>query len=347
MIIIVTMNVMFFVWLLNRNLNEHFDILDYLPETIIKQEENRQCPLVSNKQHIPSMVNYELLEHPTHPNVCYIRYENKEINRASCSRANNDIYHNDLGNTVSFQIGQIYDPYKSVLMEKDVCLVEFAGDDIATKQINATTYAKFLSDNDSRVKTSTRDIQSTTKSIEQKQSNIDHTKNATKNIYDVEIPSVNTQIQNVHGEIKHTYDHVGSKNGVLHQTRDEWAKLQKNPHILKQGFSITNGNILVNPISGDKLEMLGDGRLRLSNKDNQTTWQSYNTIRGLGPHRLILTDKGHMYIVNKYNTIVWIPGRIFRHTDRSPFTLIVQADGNLVLYDGNKRPLWATNTWRR
>lgn len=345
-VLIVFLNTLYVSYVVYRNSysRESFDMLEITPDSIIRQEENRQCPLVLDSQSIQSMVNYELLEHPTDPNACHIRYENQEISRASCSKTNTDIYTDALGNTVSFKIDSIYDPYKSTLLEKDVCVVGFSGDDLATKQVSASTYAKFLTDNDFRVRNTVREIQTTTKSIEQKQTNIDLTKTATKTIYDTDVPSLNLNIKNIQGEIKTTNDGVGSKNTDLQKLKNELALLQKNPHILRQGFYITNRNVLVNPSSGDKLEMLDDGRLRLSDKDNKTRWESRNTVRGLGPHRLTLTDKGHLFIVNKHNTIVWIPGRVFRHTDKAPYTLIVQGDGNLVLYDGNKKALWTAKT---
>ena len=31
--------------------------------------------------------------------------------------------------------------------------------------------------------------------------------------------------------------------------------------------------------------------------------------------------------------------------DLSAFSLIMQSDGNLVVYDSNKMPVWASNTW--
>lgn len=115
--------------------------------------------------------------------------------------------------------------------------------------------------------------------------------------------------------------------------------------------------------SAKRLVMQGDGNLVLYNQSNQPLW---NSETGGNPGaRLVLQTDGNMVIYNANNAAVWAsytvhtpehlsyvntfvqtgrvyPGQSIETADRK-YKLILQKDGNLVLYSPS-RALWATGT---
>ena len=71
-------------------------------------------------------------------------------------------------------------------------------------------------------------------------------------------------------------------------------------------------------------------------------WSSNSTERGQPPYRLVLQDNGNLIIFDANNIKTWST-RTAGIGER-PYHLIMQIDRNLVLYDCNHRPIWVSNT---
>lgn len=116
-------------------------------------------------------------------------------------------------------------------------------------------------------------------------------------------------------------------------------------------------------ISASKLIMQTDGNLVLYSQNNVALWNSETA--GNPGARLVLQSDGNMVIYNASNTAIWstytlhhpdhlayintslptglmYPGQTINTADRR-FKLMLQSDGNLVLYSPN-RATWATGT---
>lgn len=117
-------------------------------------------------------------------------------------------------------------------------------------------------------------------------------------------------------------------------------------------------------VNGNRLVMQGDGNLVLYNQNNVALWNS-QTANNPGA-RLVLQSDGNMVIYSSSNIALWAtntlhnpdhlsyvnsnlpigrmhPGQSIDTADRR-FRLVLQSDGNLVLYSPN-RATWATGTY--
>ena len=57
---------------------------------------------------------------------------------------------------------------------------------------------------------------------------------------------------------------------------------------------------------------------------------------------MILQDDGNLVVYDANKNPIWATGT--NGQGEGPYKLKVQEDGNVVLYDKDKNPLWATNT---
>jgi hypothetical protein len=99
--------------------------------------------------------------------------------------------------------------------------------------------------------------------------------------------------------------------------------------------------------------MQADGNLVIYKTNGQALWSS-NT-GGNTRSSLQLQDDGYVAIKNSASTLIWgtwdtlfhdqqlIPGQILYSQNRQ-YRLVMQGDGNLVMYNSSNQPLWASNT---
>uniref|UniRef100_A0AAY5EAP7 Bulb-type lectin domain-containing protein n=1 Tax=Electrophorus electricus TaxID=8005 RepID=A0AAY5EAP7_ELEEL len=74
---------------------------------------------------------------------------------------------------------------------------------------------------------------------------------------------------------------------------------------------------------------------------NQEMFKGDYLISNDGNYKAIFQDDGN-FVVYGWKPI-WASG-----SDGKPgFFLIMQSDGNLVIYDTNNQPLWASNSWHK
>lgn len=71
-------------------------------------------------------------------------------------------------------------------------------------------------------------------------------------------------------------------------------------------------------------------------------WSSNSTEKGQPPYRLVLQDNGNLIIFDANNVKTWSTRTA--EVGERPYHLIMQIDRNLVLYDCNQRAIWASNT---
>ena len=73
-------------------------------------------------------------------------------------------------------------------------------------------------------------------------------------------------------------------------------------------------------------------------------WASKSHGKGKGPYRLVMQSDGNLVIYDSNNKATWATG-----TDKKGapgHKLIMQDDGNLVIYDGHNKPTWSSETHR-
>ena len=93
------------------------------------------------------------------------------------------------------------------------------------------------------------------------------------------------------------------------------------------------------------LFMQEDGNLcfypNLQKISSSCIWSSATFNKGRGPYRLIMQDDGNLVIYDADNKATWATGT---HGKGSGCHFYCQEDGNLVIYDNQKRPIWASDT---
>ena len=145
----------------------------------------------------------------------------------------------------------------------------------------------------------------------------------------------------------------------LHMSKD------KNSTIVKRGqtvqFDATNdiGNTLndgqtLNP--GQYLSsgncyyavMQGDGNFVLYVTQHwvppNAIWSSGSSKKGIAPRRVVMQNDGNLVIYDVYSRATWSSGT--NEKGSKPHRLVMQNDGNLVIYDGDNQPTWSTRTNR-
>jgi hypothetical protein len=83
----------------------------------------------------------------------------------------------------------------------------------------------------------------------------------------------------------------------------------------------------------------GDGNLVLYDQGWRPLWDTGTW--GTDPGYVEMQGDGNLVMVNASGGFVWDVGVTAGHPGA---WLIVQDDGNVVIYDGSSHPLWATNT---
>nr|XP_012558468.1 mannose-specific lectin-like [Hydra vulgaris] len=73
-------------------------------------------------------------------------------------------------------------------------------------------------------------------------------------------------------------------------------------------------------------------------------WASGSYNKGIAPRRVVMQNDGNLVIYDVYNRATWATGT--NEQGSIPHRLVMQTDGNLVIYDGDNRPTWATGTNR-
>ncbi len=107
--------------------------------------------------------------------------------------------------------------------------------------------------------------------------------------------------------------------------------------VLRSGETLDAKKNLVGPLGQTSLELQADGNLVL-NHDYQPTWKS-NT-GGSQPKQLVMQTDGNLVLYNTNNQPIW-----YTSTGGNPGAqLSLQLDGNLVLYSASNTPLWSNST---
>jgi hypothetical protein len=114
-----------------------------------------------------------------------------------------------------------------------------------------------------------------------------------------------------------------------------------NAKTLKQGEFLSSGN-------GYYAVMQFDGNfvlyVTMDWKPKNALWSSKTNNKGVPPRRVVMQDDGNLVVYDVYNTALWNSGTY--HKGTKPHRLVMQKDGNLVLYDGKNKATWATGTNR-
>jgi hypothetical protein len=74
------------------------------------------------------------------------------------------------------------------------------------------------------------------------------------------------------------------------------------------------------------------------------TWNSgtHNKRGKTAPYRVVMQNDGNAVLYDAKNKPLWASNS--NGKGRPPYNFIMQDDGNLVLYDGSNSPKWASNT---
>jgi hypothetical protein len=116
-------------------------------------------------------------------------------------------------------------------------------------------------------------------------------------------------------------------------------------------------NQIISPNKQWMLRLTPDGNLELINLPSMPTpgeepkivWQSNTANRGQFPYKLVVQTDGNLVIYDKINSATWSSGT-YGH-GQGPFKLMVQDDGNVVLYEKNAQTnqdaLWSAREGRR
>jgi hypothetical protein len=113
-------------------------------------------------------------------------------------------------------------------------------------------------------------------------------------------------------------------------------QLEPGESLLPGQSKISNGNVT-------RLDFKPDGNLVLTNmQTRQPTWSSNSG--GLGGTQLVMNGNGQLSVQTQNGTSVWSVGP----TNSKKAHLVVQDDGNLVIYKDNKTDakyaVWSSNT---
>lgn len=118
--------------------------------------------------------------------------------------------------------------------------------------------------------------------------------------------------------------------------------------LLATNQSISSGQAFKAKTHSYHARLEQDGELVVYMNDHfhqkNAMWRSKSGGKGHGPYRLVMQDDGNLVIYDSHNKATWASG-----TDKkgaSGHKVVMQDDGNLVLYDGNSKPTWNTGTHR-
>jgi len=112
------------------------------------------------------------------------------------------------------------------------------------------------------------------------------------------------------------------------------------PSELFVGQELHTDQSLVSRSSHHSLVMQGDGNLVLYS-DRVPVWASQTQGKGMAPYTLRLQQDGNVVVYDRNNTPTWATGTIGKN--QGPIRLVMQDDRNLCVYD-SVRCIWASNT---
>ena len=72
-------------------------------------------------------------------------------------------------------------------------------------------------------------------------------------------------------------------------------------------------------------------------------WSSKTDGKGVGPFRLVMQGDSNLVLYDGQNKPIWSSGTEGKGTPGYS-KLIIQNDKNIVIYDRNNKPIWASNT---
>jgi hypothetical protein len=73
------------------------------------------------------------------------------------------------------------------------------------------------------------------------------------------------------------------------------------------------------------------------------TWSfKTNTHSPTGLYRCLMQDNGNIVVYDEHKHPVWTSHTCYKGS--APYRLVVQDDGNLIIYDAHNKATWATNT---
>eukprot|EP01022_Parablepharisma_sp_SALTPOND_P033226 TRINITY_DN88324_c0_g1_i1.p1 TRINITY_DN88324_c0_g1~~TRINITY_DN88324_c0_g1_i1.p1 ORF type:complete len:331 (-),score=-3.12 TRINITY_DN88324_c0_g1_i1:127-1011(-) len=75
-------------------------------------------------------------------------------------------------------------------------------------------------------------------------------------------------------------------------------------------------------------------------------WASGTNGKGTSPYRMVMQKDGNLVIYDAHNNPTWA-SNTYKKGSGSPYILGMQNDGNLVIYDGKDNAIWASNTQER
>lgn len=149
--------------------------------------------------------------------------------------------------------------------------------------------------------------------------------------------SARLQIQGV------PFDSVDSSEGerLAVSTCGSFTKLARLSRVLRQGQAVRSCQ------NGYRLLMQHDGNLVLLNAGNAPLWSActnHGNVKNLGnrpgPNVAAFQADGNLVIYDGEGH----PLNASNTVNRDVKVLVLQDDGNLVMYDTRNRPVWATNT---
>lgn len=113
---------------------------------------------------------------------------------------------------------------------------------------------------------------------------------------------------------------------------------------------------------GCSLEMQGDNNLVLYDHKGSAVWASGTNGKGTSPCYVVQQDDGNLVLYDSDNKALWASNTVQKqssdtlargetlpmdkplHSQNGHYKLLVQEDGNLVLYKHEKHAIWASNT---
>ncbi|GFF59145.1 hypothetical protein IFM46972_11303, partial [Aspergillus udagawae] len=136
------------------------------------------------------------------------------------------------------------------------------------------------------------------------------------------------------------------------EARDELSLERQIPlghnlgsRILLQNATMYEGDYLQSENSLYRFILQGDGNVVLYASHNEVLWQSFTDGMGVPPYRIVAQDDGNVVQYDGYNTpehALWRTG-----TDGlGGEVLMLQDNGNLVLYAGGNKAVWESSTFR-
>jgi hypothetical protein len=110
--------------------------------------------------------------------------------------------------------------------------------------------------------------------------------------------------------------------------RGQWIRSERDAHDAMEARMQGDGNFVVSWMEGD---------------DRYPKWSTDTVGHGKYPHTITLFANGDLVLRDADNVLIWqntlVPG-----ATTQPCRMIMQRDGNLVIYDAANRVKWNTNT---